>query len=49
MSKKIEPYEYLSDNGFFNNDYQYETVIIPVENKNEISFCEKAELIQKRD
>ena len=49
MSKKFEPYEYLNDNGFFNNDYQYETVIIPVENKNEISFCEKAGLIQKRD
>ena len=49
MSKKFEPYEYLNDNGFFNNDFQYETVIIPVENKNEISYCEKAELLQKRN
>ena len=23
MSKKFEPYEYLNDNGFFNNDFQY--------------------------
>lgn len=53
--KDYEPYEYLNDNGFFNNDYQVdngffnndyqvETVVVPVENKNEVSFCEKAAL-----
>lgn len=49
MSKKFEPYEYLNDNGFFNNDFQYETVIVPVENKNEICYCEKAPLAEKRN
>lgn len=42
--KDYEPYEYLNDNGFFNNDYQFETVVVPVENKNEVCFCEKAAL-----
>lgn len=49
MSKKFEPYEYLNDNGFFNNDFQYETVIVPVENKNEICYCKKAPLAEKRN
>ena len=43
-TKDYEPYEYLNDNGFFNNDYQFETVVVPVESKNEVSYCESAAL-----
>ena len=43
-NEKSEAYDFLYDNGFFNNDYQVETVVVPVENKNEVSFCEKAAL-----
>ena len=41
MFDKNENYDFLYDNGFFSNDLQIETVIVPIENKNEITFCEK--------
>ena len=39
MTKKNEPYDFLYDNGFFEP-----TKIVVEDNKNEVSFCEKAAL-----